>query len=86
MAQKQQTRPVHHAGPLSALTIRSTSERLGCSENTVYRLIAAGKLRAVDIAPPGSLRSKTRVRSDDLDAYIESITQKPKTGPAVAAS
>ena len=47
--------------------IPETAELLGgCSEMHVYRLIAAGELRAVDIATPGAGRSKTRVRSDDL--------------------
>jgi excisionase family DNA binding protein len=57
------------------LTIPATAERLGCSDNHVYRLVAAGQLRAVDIAPPGNQRTKTRVRSDDLAAYIESRTR-----------
>jgi excisionase family DNA binding protein len=58
------------------LTIQQTAERLGASENHVYRLIAAGDLRAVDIAQRGSLRSKTRVRSDDLAAYIDQRTRQ----------
>ncbi len=82
MAQRQQTRPVHRTEPLQLLTIPVTGKRIGVSINTVYRLIATGQLRAVDVAPTGSRRPKTRVRSDDLEAYIESITHQPKTGPA----
>ena len=48
---------------------------LGCSENHVYRLIASGALKAVDIAAPGSPRSKTRIRADDLAAYIDALTR-----------
>ncbi|WP_116949212.1 helix-turn-helix domain-containing protein [Jiangella endophytica] len=48
---------------------------LGCSENSVYRLVADGVLRAVDISRPGSRRSKLRIRSDDLLAYIEQQTR-----------
>ena len=56
--------------------ISETAELLGgCSEMHVYRLIAAGELRAVDIATPGAGRSKTRVRSDDLAAYIDRKTR-----------
>ncbi|MGH3500728.1 MAG: hypothetical protein ACRDQA_07500 [Nocardioidaceae bacterium] len=47
----------------------------GASENTVRRLIASGDLRAVDIAPPGSGRTKTRVRSDDCVVLIEARTR-----------
>lgn len=47
----------------------------GVSEIHVYRQIAAGELRAVDIASPGAKRSKTRVRSDDLADYIERKTR-----------
>ena len=57
------------------LTIPQAAEQLGASDNHVYRLIANGDLRAVDIAQRGSLRSKTRVRADDLAAYIERQTR-----------
>ena len=48
---------------------------LGCSEMHVYRLIAAGELPTVDIATPGAGRTKTRIRGDDLAAYIERKTR-----------
>ena len=58
------------------LTIGETAERLGVrSDRTVYALITAGKLRAVDIRGPGSKRSKTRIREDDLQDYIDSVTR-----------
>jgi hypothetical protein len=41
----------------------------------VYRLIAAGELRAVDIATPGAGRTKTRIRGDDLADYIDRKTR-----------
>lgn len=55
-------------------TINETARRLGCSRTHAYKLIAVGLLRAVDISAPGSGRSKTRVRPDDLAAYIEQQT------------
>jgi excisionase family DNA binding protein len=64
------------ASALELLTIPATAERLGCSDNHVYRLIAAGELRPVDIAPAGARRSKTRVRSDDVDGYIDRKTRE----------
>jgi excisionase family DNA binding protein len=51
------------------------AERLSCCENYVYTLIATGELRTVDIARPGAQRSKTRIRDDDLAAYIEANTR-----------
>ena len=54
-------------------------ERIRASEAHVYRLIEDGELRAVDIAVPGSSRQKTRLRSDDLDAYIERRTRNPES-------
>lgn len=51
------------------------AERLGCSENFVYTLIASGELRTVDIARPGAQRPKSRVRDDDLAAYIDANTR-----------
>jgi excisionase family DNA binding protein len=57
-------------------SVTETAELLGgCSDMHVYRLIAAGELRAVDIATPGAGRSKTRIRSDDLAGYIDRKTR-----------
>lgn len=70
-------KPMSRRPPAASLTLYTPAEageRLRASESHVYRLIADGNLRAVDIAQPGSRRPKTRVRSDDLDAYIEART------------
>ena len=63
------------AGNPPVLTIPAAAGQLGCSEMHIYRLIAAGQLRAVDISMPGSVRSKTRIRADDLTSYIEQQTR-----------
>jgi excisionase family DNA binding protein len=68
--ERQATQP----DELSLLTPRETAAVLGCSVNHVYRLIARAELRTVDIAPAGSQRPKTRIRRDDLRAYIDSRT------------
>jgi excisionase family DNA binding protein len=60
---------------MSLLTIAATAARLGCSDMHVYRLIAGGEFPAVDIAQAGARRSKTRVRSDHVDAYIDRKTR-----------
>ena len=58
------------------LTIPQAADRLEIAPNTVYRLIASGDLRAVDMAVSGTRKSKTRVREDDLDAFIEGRTRE----------
>jgi excisionase family DNA binding protein len=63
------------AGRPPVLTIPAAAGQLGCSQMHIYRLIAAGELRAVDISMPGSGRSKTRIRADDLARYIERQTR-----------
>jgi excisionase family DNA binding protein len=69
-------RPHDAHEPITLLTPAETGDRLGnASEMHVYRLIADGVLRAVDIARPGAKRSKTRIRSDDLADYIERSTR-----------
>lgn len=60
---------------IALFTPREAGERLRCSENHIYRLIARGVLRAVDIAQPGSRKPKTRVRSDDLESFIDACTR-----------
>jgi excisionase family DNA binding protein len=66
----------HRASGATLLTIAVAAARLGCSDNHVYRLIASGELPAVDIAQAGARRSKTRVRSDHVDAYIDARTRR----------
>ena len=60
---------------LALYTVPGAARFLGCSEMHVYRLIGSGQLRAVDIASDGARRSKTRVRFDDLAAYIQKRTR-----------
>ena len=61
-------------------TIPEAAGQLRCSENHVYRLIAAGVLPVVDIAVPGARRSKTRIRDDALRAYIDAGTRRAGEG------
>lgn len=56
------------------LTIPEVMDRLRIkSKDTVYALISGGALRAVDAAATGT-RSRTRVREDDLQAFIDART------------
>jgi len=71
---KPRPRRGHQSVTLQSVT-EVAAEVLHCSEMHVYRLIAAGELPAVDIANPGAGRSKTRIRSDDLAAYIDRKTR-----------
>lgn len=57
------------------LSITHTAEQLDCSRGHVYGLIAAGKLRAVELKAKGS-RSKTRIRAEDLQAFIDANTRQ----------
>lgn len=59
------------------LSPSEASSVLGCSRTHIYGLIAAGKLRAVEIKASG--RSKTRVREDDLAEFIEANTRSAKS-------
>ena len=73
--------------PAQLLPIPAAAERLGCSEMHIYRLVSSGELRAVDISRKGAGKSKTRIRSDDLDAYIESSTRRAApAGPGLPAA
>lgn len=51
---------------------------LRCSDDHIYRLIAAGELPAVDISQPGSRQSKTRIPDDGIAAYIARRTSNAK--------
>ncbi len=69
------------------LPIPAAAARLGCSEMHIYRLVSSGELRAVDISQKGARKSKTRIRSDDLDGYINARTRRAApTGPDTPAA
>jgi excisionase family DNA binding protein len=73
--------------PARLLSVPDAAELLGCSEMHVYRLVSTGELRAVDISRKGAGKSKTRIRSDDLDAYIEARTRRaPSAGSGTPAA
>ena len=53
-------------------TIPDAGALLGKSRDTVYRMINAGELRAVQIIR-GS-RSMMRIRADDLRSYVDGLS------------
>ena len=60
-----------HPDPITRLlTPQEAAEYLGCSKPHIYRLITTGALRAVDISAPGSQKTKTRIRQEDLTEYL----------------
>jgi excisionase family DNA binding protein len=59
---------------IQLLSIPKAAEVLDCSPGHVYGLIAVGQLRAVEIKAKGT-RSRTRVREEDLEAFIEAHTR-----------
>lgn len=61
-----------NATPPALLTVPETAERLRITRRGVYNLINAGAIRTVNIASTG--RAKTRIREDDLAAFIEART------------
>lgn len=57
------------------LSVAKAAARLDCSRGHIYNLIAARKLRAVEIRATGT-RTKTRIREEDLEAFIEAQTRE----------
>ncbi len=53
------------------LTIPQVAATLACTRQHVYQLIAGGELVVIDISSPGSTRSTSRVRQEDLDTYLD---------------
>ena len=65
--------------PTRLLSVTAAAEQLDCSRGHVYGLIAAGKLRAVEIKATGT-RSKTRVLASEIEGFIEANTRSTKPG------
>lgn len=54
------------------LTIPQTAAHLGIHRATVYRYITDGDIEVIDVARPGSKKTRLRVPIDALRAYIAS--------------
>jgi excisionase family DNA binding protein len=61
--------------PSQLLSVDETAAVLACSRAHVYRLIAGNQLRSVQIKLSASQRPKTRVRAEDLQAFIDAATR-----------
>ena len=57
------------------LTIRQVAEELGVSERSVWRLVEDDEL------PTHSFGSSTRIKREDLDAYIERCRRRRNAPP-----
>ena len=60
------------------LSVTAAAEQLDCSRGHIYGLIAAGHLKAVEIKAKGT-RSKTRVLSSEIEAFIEAHTRSTRS-------
>lgn len=58
--------------------IEQAAELLDVSRATAYRLVAAGDLGSVDVAPTGSKRPKTRVSEAHIAKFIADRDRQPK--------
>lgn len=56
------------------LSVTKAAQQLDCSRGHIYGLIAAKKLRAVETKAKGT-RPKTRIRAEDLEAFIDENTR-----------
>lgn len=59
------------------LSVPAAAQRLGVSRDSVYRMIHAGQLAAVDVSTtPGIGRTHIRIRSDEVERLIETRTTR----------
>lgn len=63
-------------GTIVVLTISEVAKQLSCSTRHIYRLIDAGDLAAVDIAPSGSVRKRVRIKQSEVNDYLERSTSR----------
>ena len=64
------------------LTFREAARYLSVSERKVFAEVAAGRIRKVSLAPPGTRKGPVRFRRCDLDAYVGGCVVEPvERGP-----
>lgn len=68
------THPEPHEAAEPLLTVRQVSELMGVGKATVYRMIAAGDLRRIDIGYGG--KSNVRIALSDYQAFVQSRRRK----------
>lgn len=62
---------VSHHDSVRLYSVKDAAERISMSERWLYLRIAAGEIPVVEL---GGTRAKTRIRADDLQAFIDSRT------------
>ncbi len=70
----EDTRMLAFGTPSTAqlLAVKSVAKLFATSEDTVRRLIASGRLRAINVSPrPGVGRAIWRVRVEDVWAFLD---------------
>ena len=65
------------AGPQRWLSVAQAADRIGASQKTIRRAIAAGELRAYR---PRSCRGVIRLDIRQVDAWIQAGTLTPRSG------
>lgn len=55
---------------MSLLTVQQVSAETGFSSQKIIRLIAAGKLAAIDTSTGGGRKPRWSIRQEDLDEFL----------------
>ena len=64
--------------PVRLYTPKEVGVLLRVHEATVRRRIALGLIRSIDISMPGSASRMTRIREDDLAAYLDQLRHEQR--------
>lgn len=54
-------------------TLEEVADFMGISYITLYRLVKAGKIKAIDITDPGVKKPIYRIRPEDVQAYYDQL-------------
>ncbi|HEX6873029.1 MAG TPA: helix-turn-helix domain-containing protein [Micromonosporaceae bacterium] len=73
------SRPNSETPPRPLLTVNESAARLRVDRRTLYRLIAAGKIRVLRLS-----RRATRVEPEEIDAYLARLREESRDGEEVA--
>lgn len=69
------------ATPVAMLTPPTIGRRFGVSPEKVLAWIASGELAAVDLASPGSTRSRWKISEEALAEFLARRAAKPEAKP-----
>lgn len=64
--------------PVKWFRVEAAVRTYGISRSTIYELLKQGRVKSASLRKPGNISGSRLISAESLDAYIESMIEKPE--------